>query len=458
MADFNVERLVNHLPTVTPFTWNHPLPKAAVLVPLQKRNGEYHVILTLRSAHLTMHPGEVSLPGGKQEETDSSPIDTALREANEEIGLVDCEVVATMTPIVSRMGIIVFPVVAIVPPEFTPTPNYDEVELAFTVPLTIFLQLTYHATSISFWNGVPFRVHEFQYGQRIWALTANILVHVAEIAYGKEAEFDFDYNLYTKIPIGIITMETAEVRLGIIGCGTMGKCIMAALIESGTLEASQIRGTAGREETVVRLKRLFPASQFACGNEETTEWANVILLWQLCKEKIVVSIAAGITLTKCQEWFPESHVVRVMTNTPCQIREGMVVLATPPSLPSKVSSTVEHLMQCLGRIRFVADRHMDAVTALCGSGPAFAWYPDGGVMMGLTRDVAVELAAQSLQGAARMVLQSGLHPAQIKDSVTTPGGCTIAGILTMEDGKIRSVLARTVQEATRVASIAGNKK
>jgi pyrroline-5-carboxylate reductase len=83
---------------------------------------------------------------------------------------------------------------------------------------------------------------------------------------------------------------------------------------------------------------------------------------------------------------------------------------------------------------------------------------DGGVMMGLKRNVAVELAAQSLQGAARMVLQSGLHPAQIKDSVTTPGGCTIAGILTMEDGKIRSVLARTIQEATRVASIAGKKK
>lgn len=72
--------------------------------------------------------------------------------------------------------------------------------------------------------------------------------------------------------------------------------------------------------------------------------------------------------------------------------------------------------------------------------------------MGLPRDVAFELAAQSLQGAARMVLQSGMHPAQLKDSVTTPAGCTIAGILTMEDGKIRSVLARTIQEATRVAS------
>jgi 8-oxo-dGTP pyrophosphatase MutT (NUDIX family) len=203
MADFDVNRLVHHLPIATPFTWSHPMPKAAVLVPLQKREGEYHVILTLRSAHLSMHPGEVSLPGGKQEKTDSSPIDTALREASEEIGLVDCKVVATMTPIVSRMGILVFPVVAIVPSEFIPTLNYDEVELAFTVPLSVFLQSTYHAISTFSWDGVSFRVHEFRYGQRIWALTANILVHVAEIAYGRKAEFGFDYNLYTRLPIGI---------------------------------------------------------------------------------------------------------------------------------------------------------------------------------------------------------------------------------------------------------------
>lgn len=83
---------------------------------------------------------------------------------------------------------------------------------------------------------------------------------------------------------------------------------------------------------------------------------------------------------------------------------------------------------------------------------------DGGVMMGLPRSVAVEVAAQALQGAARMVLQSGLHPAQIKDDVTTPGGCTIAGVLTMEDGKIRSVLARTIEEATKVAGTLGQKK
>jgi pyrroline-5-carboxylate reductase len=105
---------------------------------------------------------------------------------------------------------------------------------------------------------------------------------------------------------------------------------------------------------------------------------------------------------------------------------------------------------------------MDVITALNGSGPAFAYLvlealADGAVMMGLRRDVAFNVAAQMLQGSARMVLESGLHPAALKDQVTTPAGCTIAGLLTLEDGRIRSVLARAVEEATRVAGRLGQR-
>ncbi|KAJ1505172.1 delta 1-pyrroline-5-carboxylate reductase, partial [Coelomomyces lativittatus] len=105
----------------------------------------------------------------------------------------------------------------------------------------------------------------------------------------------------------------------------------------------------------------------------------------------------------------------------------------------------------------------DTVTALSGSGPAFACVileslADGGVMMGLPRDASMEIAAQTLLGTANMVLTTGEHPARVKDAVTTPGGCTIAGLLVMEDGKIRSTLARTIQEATMVASRLGGKK
>lgn len=179
--------------------------------------------------------------------------------------------------------------------------------------------------------------------------------------------------------------------------------------------------------------------------------------------KVIISIAAGIKLSKYEEWLPHSQVIRAMPNTPCQIREGMTVLSAPSTVDPSARKLALELFTPLGRCRFLADRHLDAVTALSGSGPAFACIimealADGGVMMGLPREVAVELAAQSLHGAARMVLETGRHPSQIKDAVTTPAGCTIAGILTMEDGKIRSVLARTIEEAAKVASTLGSKK
>ena len=118
------------------------------------------------------------------------------------------------------------------------------------------------------------------------------------------------------------------------------------------------------------------------------------------------------------------------------------------------------IFRCVGRCLEAEDKLMDAVTSLNGSGPAFAYIilealADGGVRMGLRRDTAMEIAAQMFQGAARMVLQTGMHPAALKDQVTTPAGSTIAGLLTMEDGRIRSVIARAVEEAAHVAASSG---
>ncbi|KAI1315724.1 delta 1-pyrroline-5-carboxylate reductase [Mortierella claussenii] len=181
-------------------------------------------------------------------------------------------------------------------------------------------------------------------------------------------------------------------------------------------------------------------------------------------DKLLVSICAGVTIEQLQSWTtPTTTVIRAMPNTPCKIREGMTVLSCGPNTDIQFMNFTSKIFSTLGRCRILDEKHLDAVTALAGSGPAFACVmlealADGGVMMGLPRDVATELAAQVLQGAARMVLTTGAHPAAIKDSVTTPGGCTIAGLLTMEDGKIRSTLARTIQEAATVASTLGRDK
>jgi len=182
--------------------------------------------------------------------------------------------------------------------------------------------------------------------------------------------------------------------------------------------------------------------------------------------KLLVSILAGVTMEQLKGWVPPTtRVVRAMPNTPCKIREGMTVVSTlPPGTDIELDrQIILNIFSSIGRCRFLDEKHFDACTALSGSGPAFACIfleamVDGGVMMGLPRAEALELAAQTLQGAARMALQPGAHPAQIKDAVTTPGGCTIAGLLTLEDGKVRSTIARAIQVATERASELGQPK
>lgn len=235
--------------------------------------------------------------------------------------------------------------------------------------------------------------------------------------------------------------------------------------------AERLRGVLGDQVKVLHG---------SAGNVQGVKEANVILLCtkpQVAKAvlsepgikeslegKLLISICAGVTIQQLQSWTtPTTTVIRAMPNTPCKIREGMTVISCPPNTDVQSLTFTSKIFSTLGRCRILDEKHLDAVTALAGSGPAFACVmlealADGGVMMGLPRDVATELAAQVLQGAARMVLTTGAHPAAIKDSVTTPGGCTIAGLLTMEDGKIRSTLARTIQEATTVASTLGRDK
>lgn len=177
--------------------------------------------------------------------------------------------------------------------------------------------------------------------------------------------------------------------------------------------------------------------------------------------KLLVSICAGVTTSKLAELAPGAKIVRAMPNTPSLIRQGMTVLCSGSGASEQDLAVCEALFRTVGRVRVLEEKHFDVVTALSGSGPAFACVvleslADGGVRMGLPRDVAVELAAQTMQGAARLVLETGRHPAALKDEVTTPAGCTIAGLLTMEDGRIRSILARTIEEAAKVAKGLGD--
>lgn len=252
----------------------------------------------------------------------------------------------------------------------------------------------------------------------------------------------------------------------------MGRAVLGGLRSTGPKAPEVLAVSARRPATCQDLHATFgiPALQ---DNAAAARLADVALLTtkpQAAHElmaspglrsalsgKLLISICAGVTTEQLSEWAPEAAILRAMPNTPCLIGEGMTVISPGPRAHDRHIAFAERVFGAVGRVRILDEKHLDAVTGLSGSGPAFACVilealADGGVRMGLPRDVAVELAAQTFQGAARMVLQTGKHPAALKDEVTTPAGCTIAGLLTMEDGKIRSVLARTIEEATRVAA------
>lgn len=175
----------------------------------------------------------------------------------------------------------------------------------------------------------------------------------------------------------------------------------------------------------------------------------------------MISIAAGISTGFIEGHFGDATpVLRAMPNTPCLIGKGMTVLSKGSHATDADVALATEIFEPLGKVLELEEKHMDTVTGLSASGPAFIYIiiealADGGVMRGLPRSVATTLVAQMTMGAAEMVLTTGRHPAALKDDVTTPAGCTIAGILALEDGRIRSVLARGVETAAKVAGELG---
>ena len=189
--------------------------------------------------------------------------------------------------------------------------------------------------------------------------------------------------------------------------------------------------------------------------------------------KLLISILAGVSVSQIENTIysggsiiDESvrcRIVRVMPNTASLIRESMTVIATSdPPLPQSLEALVSWIFTRIGRVVHLPAAAMDASTALCGSGPAFfalvlEAMADGAVAMGLPRAEAQLMAAQTMRGTAGLVL-NGEHPAMVREKVSTPGGCTIGGLLVLEEGSLRGTVARSVREATVVASQLGKGK
>jgi len=177
---------------------------------------------------------------------------------------------------------------------------------------------------------------------------------------------------------------------------------------------------------------------------------------------ILVSVVAGLTTEALEKYFPVQPVIRVMPNTPVAVGEGMSALALGKNASAAHGETIETLFNAVGKALIVKENAMDAVTGLSGSGPGYGFViidalADAGVQAGLPRQTAITLAAQTLLGAAKMVLATGEHPAVLRDKVTSPAGTTIAGVRVLEQRAVRAALIDAVQAAADKSKAMGKK-
>ncbi|KAI1144334.1 pyrroline-5-carboxylate reductase [Hypoxylon sp. FL0543] len=307
-----------------------------------------------------------------------------------------------------------------------------------------------------------------------------------------------------------------ELTLSVLGCGTMGIAILSGILSSlQEMSAPRpLQTPSGRSTPADEVPSRLPSRFIACVRRPESAKRVKQALWEhssslkvvqkenvasvmkseivilACKPhmvedllnepgmaralhgKLMISICAGVTVPQIEKILhgavPEKdpevdgrcRIVRALPNTASMVRQGMTVIANSnPPLPAQTSSLVTWIFKRIGDVIYLPAKNMDASTALAGSGPAFFALMleaavDGAVSLGVPRAEAQRMAAQSMKGAAALVL-AGDHPALLRDRISTPGGCTIEGLLVLEEGRVRSTVAKAVKEAAVVASQLG---
>ncbi len=261
----------------------------------------------------------------------------------------------------------------------------------------------------------------------------------------------------------------AEKKIALLGCGKMGTILLQALLERGLVKANQVVATVQHAERCQKLSGELGGVAVSTDNRAAVAGAEIVLLClkpqvlgQLLEEiapvigrqTLVISIAASTTTAFIhQKLGKEVPVVRAMPNTPATVGAAMTAVSAGPSARLDHVETTKLLFESVGRAVIVDERHMDAITALSASGPAFVFVilealAEAGVKVGLPREMATTLVAQTLYGSALLALKTGHHPALLKDAVTTPAGCTIEGLMELEKGGLRVALMNAVIKTT----------
>jgi pyrroline-5-carboxylate reductase len=264
-------------------------------------------------------------------------------------------------------------------------------------------------------------------------------------------------------------MTDSTAKLGLIGGGVMGEAILSRLVEQQIYQPTEVMVSEPqpqRRETLAQQYGVAVTDQ----NSQAATATEVLLLAikpqifqtvatelstvAMPSQTLIISILAGIPLAQLEAAFPYHPVVRVMPNTPALVGAGMSAIAAGNHLLPHHLQQAKQILTAVGEVVEVPERLMDAVTGLSGSGPGYVAIviealADGGVAAGLPRAIASQLALQTVLGTAQLLQQSGMHPAELKDRVTSPGGTTIAGIAQLEQAGLRSAFIQAVQAASQ---------
>jgi pyrroline-5-carboxylate reductase len=266
-------------------------------------------------------------------------------------------------------------------------------------------------------------------------------------------------------------LDLSGKRVAVLGTGKMGGILLKAFLEKNLLSPKLTLATVQHEERASALstKLGIPVGTdnaraardadivFVCVKPQAVEGVMEEIRPHARPEQLVISVAASVPTSHIEKALGRAvPVVRAMPNTPCVIGQGMTALCQGKHAGTAHLEIATALFNVVGRTVVVDEKHMDAVTGLSASGPAYIYIileslAEAGVKVGLPRDVATLLAAQTTLGAAGVVLETGDHPALLKDAVTTPAGCTIDGIMELEEGKLRVTLIKAVVKAAQRA-------
>ena len=257
-------------------------------------------------------------------------------------------------------------------------------------------------------------------------------------------------------------------RVGFLGAGNMGDAIIKGIIAAGLVPPDHVLASDARGDRLAQMTGQYKIR--GCPDNVTlVRDADVIVLAvkpqtmaSVAKEiaeavddaKLLISVAAGVSTARLRaELGRPARLIRVMPNTPALVLEGATAIARGQGLQPGDLETAQELFGAVGRVVVLDEDAMDAVTGLSGSGPAYVAIvieslADGGVKMGLDRATAMTLAAQTVLGSAKLILETGTHPGQLKDIVSSPGGTTIAGVAALEEGGVRHTFIGAVERAT----------